>query len=125
MAFDMQKKDTLETGKFPVMTVIGTKTAGASTALTRGTVVKLASTKVLAYAKGDTDTDIFGIVAHDVSDSGTQVIVYITGSFNLSSITLTGRTAAATKTYLTTTKFDDLRKLGLFFESVQSTTDSF
>ena len=125
MSFETQKKDNLETGKYPCITKHMTKDSGASgKALVRGQVVKLDSNKVAAFAKADTK-DIYGVMVRDAASTDKVAIVYITGAFNVSAITATGRSASETKILLVTTLFSELRGNGLFFEDSQSITDSF
>ena len=125
MSFETQKKDNLETGKYPCITKHVAKDAGASgKALVRGQVVKLDSNKIAAFVKADTK-DVYGVMVEDTGSQDRVAIVYVTGSFNVGAITATGRTASETKTLLTTTLFSELRGNGLFFEDSQSITDSF
>ena len=123
MAIETQKKDRLETGKFPIITLTSDKETGAGKALVRGQIVKFADSKVDVYGSSDAG-DIYGVVTQDVDKDNAVVTVYLSGSFRLGSIVATGRTTAQIKTLLQTTKFDDLRKLNLYFEDSQDTTEA-
>ncbi len=123
MTLETQNSDHLETGKIPVLSVHRAKTTGSGKALKRGQLVKYAANKIQAYALADTG-DIYGIVLHDVSDSESRVIVAFRGSFNINSVTATGRTDSQKETLLMTTKFSDLNKQSLYFEKAQSTTEA-
>ena len=121
MSFDVQTRDQLETGRFPLVSTHKPKVT--TQAIKRGTLLKISTGTVERYASTDTG-GIYGIALNDTEQEDGYISVGIAGSFNINSIITDGRTAAQRDTLLLTTKFEDLRKLGIHIESSQVTTES-
>ncbi len=119
MSFDVQKRDQLETGRVPIVSQQKEKD---SSEVKRGTLLMLSNSKATAH-DGMSSNDIYGLALADASANDPYVIVALQGSFNSRSVILSNKTEEQKDTLLSS-KFNDLRKLNLYFEGVQETTQS-